>query len=105
MSTFKKYERKNEAVDYVKDPFREGISVWVFKIHLGENLISQFVGSVDGINDEHTAIISVHVSSLPGEVGEDLAKQERFIIHQKDFKEKGDAIKHLLEMKNQIILK
>jgi hypothetical protein len=98
MSTFKKYERIDEGFAYVDDPFRDGDPIWVNKVKINDVSVVQIVGSIDGISDMHTAIVSVHIKNLPGESGEDIAREERFIVHQKDFKIKGDAVKHLVEI-------
>ena len=98
---FKKFrERSNEGYGYVKDPFREGESIWVKKIHLNGVPIAQIVASIDGITDIHTAIISIHTKSMDN-FGEDLGA-ERFIVNQKDFTDKKDAIKYLKDMKTKL---
>jgi hypothetical protein len=101
MSTFKKYERKDEGLAYVDDPFRDGDSIWVKKVKINEVSVVQIVGSLNGIKDLHTAIVSIHIKTLPGESGEDIAREERFIVHQKDFKIKGEAIEHLLKIQKE----
>jgi hypothetical protein len=104
MATFKKYERKNEGFAYTQDSFREGDIVWRKSIKINGQGITKIVGSISGLDKTHTAIISVHVKSLDN-FGEDLAREERFIIHQKDFNEKGRAIEHLLKMEKETIYK
>ena len=95
---FKKFDQHiDEVFAYALDPLEEGNAVFVKKVRMGKGskTIAQIVGHVDGIEDEHTALISIRLESLDT-FGEDSLKQ-RFIIHQKDFKERQDAINHLKE--------
>jgi hypothetical protein len=66
----------------------------------GSKTIAQIVGHIDGIHDMHTALISIRLESLDS-FGEDSLKQ-RFIIHQKDFKDRSDAVNHLKEYEKTI---
>jgi hypothetical protein len=104
MSTFKKFKPVKEFLDTVKDPFREGVSVWVKKIRIDGVSAIQLVASVDGIEGAHTAIISVHSKSLDN-FGEELASDQRIILHQKDFKIKDEAIDYLKSMENKVSYK
>jgi hypothetical protein len=95
---FKKFDQHiDEVFAYSSDPLEEGKAIFVKKIKMGEGTktIAQIVGHVDGINDLHTALISIRIESLDT-FGEDSLKQ-RIIIHQKDFKERKDAENHLKE--------
>ena len=98
MPTFKKYQPKNEGYGYVKSPFPMDV-VWKKSLKLKGTKVVQLVGEVDGIEDMHTALISIYTTSIDN-FGEDLGK-ERFIVHQKDFKVKGDAIAYLLELEKE----
>jgi len=98
---FKKFNQHiGEGYGYVKDPFREGESIWVKKIHLKGVAIAQIVASIDGITGIHTAIVSIHTKSMD-DFGEDLAA-ERFIVNQKDFEDKNDAIEYLKDLETKL---
>ena len=94
-----KFRKFNEGFAYVKDPFREGNSIWVKKIRIGDLAAVQLVGSVDGIKGMHCAIVSVHTKSMDN-FGEDLAA-ERFIVHQKDFSTKEEAEQYLRSIESK----
>lgn len=100
MPTFKKFQNNNEGYGYIKDPFREGEPIWIKKIYLKGFTIAQIVASIDGISDMHTAIISIHTKSIDN-FGEDLG-EERFIINQKDFKDRELAIDYLKNLENKL---
>jgi hypothetical protein len=100
---FKKFDQHiDEVFSYASDPLEEGKATFVKKIQMGkeDKSIVQIVGHVDGIEGHHVALISVRLQSLDT-FGEDSLKQ-RIIIHQKDFKDKQDAINHLKEYEKTI---
>lgn len=100
---FKKFDQHiDEVFAYASDPLEDGTAIFVKKVKMGKEskTISQIVGHIDGINDMHTALISIRLESLDS-FGEDSLKQ-RFIIHQKDFRDRSDAVNHLKEYEKTI---
>ena len=100
---FKKFDQHiDEVFSYASDPLEEGKAIFVKKVKIGKDskTIAQIVGNIDGINDMHTALISIRLESIDSS-GEDSLKQ-RFIIHQKDFRDRTDAINHLKEYEKTI---
>lgn len=104
MSAFKKYKPTNEFLNMIKDPFREGDSIWTKKIRVDGVSVIQLVASVSGLDKSHTAVISVHTKSLDN-FGEELARDQRVIIHQKDFTHRDKAIEYLKSLEKEISYK
>ena len=100
MTTFKKF---NEGFAYTSDPFKEGDCVWNKTLKIGSIAVVTVVASITGADQNHTAMISVITKSIDT-FGEELAK-ERLIIHQKDFNNREDATKHLVEKEKETTFK
>ena len=100
MTTFKKF---NEGFAYTSDPFKEGDYVWTKSLNINNVAVVRVVASITGIDQNHTAMISVITKSLDT-FGEDLAS-ERLILHQKDFNNREDATKHLVEKEKETTFK
>lgn len=100
MTTFKKF---NEGFAYTSDPFKEGDYVWTKTLKIGSIEVVKMVASITGIDQNHTAMISAITKSMDT-FGEDLAS-ESLILHQKDFNNREDATKHLVEKEKETTFK
>lgn len=100
MTKFKKF---NEVFAYTSDPFKEGDYVWTKSLKIGSIAVVKIVASITGVDQNHTAMISVITKSVDT-FGEELAK-ERLIIHQKNFNNREDATKHLVEKEKETTFK
>jgi hypothetical protein len=94
------YKEFNEGYVYVKDPFREGAPVFSKKIKIGDDVVVDIRGTIDGGSATHTAIVSVITNPIEN-FGEDLGK-ERFILDQRDFEIKSDAESFLKGIEKKI---
>ena len=99
MEEIPSYKQFNEGYAYTSDPFKEGDYVWHKELKIDNVAVVKVVASITGIDKNHTAMIAVITKSLDG-FGEDLAS-ERLILHQKDFNNKADATKHLIEKEKE----
>jgi hypothetical protein len=100
MTKFKKF---NEVFAYTADPFKEGDYIWTKTLKINAVAVVKIVASITGVDQNHTAMISVITKSIDT-FGEELAK-ERLIIHQKDFNNREDATKHLVEKEKETTFK
>ena len=103
MESIPSYKEFNEGFAYTSDPFKEGDYVWTKSLKIDNIAVVKVVASITGIDKNHTAMIAVITKSLDT-FGEDLAS-ERLILHQKDFNNKEDATKHLIEKEKETIFK
>jgi hypothetical protein len=103
MEDLPSYKQFNEGFAYTSDPFKEGDYVWTKTLKINDIAVVRVVASITGIDKNHTAMISVITKSLDT-FGEDLAS-ERLILHQKDFNNKEDATKHLIEKEKETVFK
>jgi hypothetical protein len=103
MTTFKKYKPTNEFLDMIDDPFKMGNSIWTKIINIDKIAAVTLEATISGVDKNHTAMISVITKSMDN-FGEELAS-ERLILHQKDFNNKEDATKHLVEKEKEISYK
>lgn len=101
---FKKFNQHIDEIGaYIQDPLTEGDYIWSKTLKIHDIAIVKVVAYITGVDRNHTAEISVITKSIDT-IGEELAK-ERLIIHQKDFNNREDATKHLIEKEKETTFK